>query len=60
MVDGGDDIKTTNVNSDWECSRNMEIWVDEHNMIVLNRKQLANECNEEEQSKVDKCILHYY
>jgi hypothetical protein len=59
MVDGGDDIKTTNANSDWECSRNMEIWVDEHSMIVLNGKQLANECNEKEQSKVER-ILHYY
>lgn len=49
MVDGGDDIKTTNANSDWECSRNMEIWVDEHSMIILNGKQLANECNEKEE-----------
>jgi hypothetical protein len=60
MVDGGDDIETNNVDSDCECSRNMEIWVDEHSMIVLNGKQLTNECNEKEQSKVNRCILHYY
>jgi hypothetical protein len=29
-------------------------------MTVLNGKQLANECNEKEQSKVNKRILHYY
>jgi hypothetical protein len=38
MVDGGDGIETTNIDNDWEYSRNMEIWVDEHGMKILNGK----------------------
>jgi hypothetical protein len=38
----------------------MEIQEDELNMIVLNGNQLLVECEEEERSRINKCVLHYY
>jgi hypothetical protein len=38
----------------------MEIREDELNMIVLNGNQLLVECEEEERSRIKKCVLHYY
>jgi hypothetical protein len=37
--------------NDWERSKNMEIWDDEMNMMVLNGNQLPPECGEEEKAR---------
>jgi hypothetical protein len=47
-------------NNDWEHSKNIEIWRDELNMMILNGKQLLDECNAKEKARVSKHILHYY
>lgn len=46
--------------NDCEEYMNKKIWEGELNMIVLNGNQFLAKCGEENKSKVNKHILHYY
>jgi hypothetical protein len=59
LVDGAEESGSLETYSDWEHSRNMEIWADEMCLTVLNGNQLLVDCDEVEKSRISKHILHY-
>ncbi len=60
MVDDEEDHETLKKNNDCEECKSKDIWEDELNMMVWNGSQFPTKCGEEDKSKVNKRILHYY